>query len=52
MPSTIKRTHLSLTKETLRQLDELALEFGESKGEVMKRAITILYYITFKEQTK
>lgn len=59
MTSTKKRIHVALTKENLRQLESLMSHFGESRSEVMKRALTGLHletsiynndYIPFKEE--
>lgn len=43
MQTTIKRTSISLTKETDRQLKEIKLKFGENQNQVITRAIYILY---------
>lgn len=47
MASTLKRVHIGLTKEDFRQLEELMIEFGESRSEVIKRALIILYSQTY-----
>lgn len=52
MSSTIKRIHLALTKEDLKQLEELMDRLGESKSEVIKRALILLHYINFSEDDK
>ena len=46
MANTIRRISVGVTKENLRQLDTMCEEFGESKSQVVKRALTILFYIS------
>lgn len=47
MPTTIKRTSISLTKEDVRQLNKLGKHFGEAQTQVIKRAILTLDHLTF-----
>lgn len=49
MATTQKRITLALTKEDLRQIDELVKHFGENPSQVIKRALIILSHITFKK---
>jgi hypothetical protein len=43
MATTIKRISVSLTKEDLRQLEELKDHFGESINQVAKRSISFMH---------
>lgn len=52
MPTTMKRIHLSLTKEDLRQLETLGSYFEETNSQVIKRALILLHYITFTNRDK
>jgi Ribbon-helix-helix protein, copG family len=47
MSTTQKRTTIALTKQDLRELDELAQYFGENTSGVIRRAVILLHYITF-----
>ena len=47
-----KRFHMSLTKEDIKNLDYLIQHFGESKNQVLRRGLILLYYITTKEDSK
>lgn len=42
--TTIKKCSFNFTKESLRQLDELCLDFGENATQVVSRAIQALHY--------
>lgn len=46
MATTIKRITLALTKEDLRQLDELSKMFEEDISKIIKRGIILLYYLS------
>ncbi len=48
MTSTVKRVHLSLSKEDLAELKLLCEHFGESQSMVIRRALILLHYITLK----
>ena len=50
MFTTKKRMSISLTREDLRQLNDLAKFFEETPSVVIKRALAILFYTTFKEK--
>lgn len=44
MTTTVKRRSLCLTKETIRQLDDLVDRFGENPSQVMVRALQLLHF--------
>lgn len=50
MNTTKKRITITLTKEELRELTKLGLKFAENPSQVIKRALTILNYITFNQR--
>ena len=49
MATTAKRLSIALTKEDLRQLKVLSDYFEETNAQVIKRALTLLHYITMSE---
>ena len=49
MSTTMKRITLALTKEDIRELDLLADLFSETRSQILKRALTLLHYITINE---
>jgi hypothetical protein len=49
MPRTIHRLTLALTKEDQFELEFLMDKFGESKNQVYRRALTILYNLTLQQ---
>lgn len=44
MSTTIKRITLNLTKEDMRIIDQMCIRYGETKQDVIKRALIMLYY--------
>ena len=50
MPRKLKRAALALTEESCRQLEILMHRFGETRSEVMKRAITLLWFNSLNEK--
>jgi len=44
MTTTIKRVTLNFTKEDVRMLDQMCMRYGETKQDVIKRALIMLYY--------
>ncbi len=44
MKTTVKRTSVSFTEETLRQLDEICGKFLENRSQVIMRAIQLMHY--------
>jgi len=44
MATTIKRVTLNFTKEELRQIEQMCIRYGETKQDVIKRAVIMLYY--------
>jgi len=48
MPRKLKRAALALTPESERQMDGLCKRFGETRSEVMKRALQALHWLTFE----
>ncbi len=51
MITTNKRITLSLTKESVRQLDELMDLFGETQSDVFQRALVVLHLL-YKDHLK
>lgn len=49
---TIKRQSIAITEGELRELDALSDHFGEPISQVIRRSITLLYYITFNQSNK
>lgn len=49
METTQKRIHLALTEQDLKELESLEKHFNENRSQVMKRALTLLSYITFNK---
>lgn len=50
METTPKKTSsLRLSKEDIRRIERLADNLGESKSDIIRRAINKLYDLTFKE---
>ena len=47
--TTTRRKSICLTAEDERELIRLAAHFGESESAVVRRAIILLYYITFQK---
>jgi hypothetical protein len=52
MSTTEKRITLALTKEEARTLKVLGEALGENQSQTIKRAIMMLYYITFIREEK
>lgn len=51
MSTTEKRITLALTKEQLKELDELSNKFRESPSSIIHRAISLLYYIKIESKS-
>lgn len=49
MGTTAKRISLALTIEDIRELEILCNFFKENQSQVIKRALILLHYITFKD---
>lgn len=49
MATTNKRTHFALSKEDIRELDNLAEFFGETHSAVIRRSLILLNYLTFSK---
>jgi len=51
MPTTKKRVCLALTKQDLCELEKLMAHFEETQTKVIQRALILLHYITFNNET-
>lgn len=49
MAKTIRRVCFCVSKETSNQLAQMCEEYGENQSQVIKRALTLLHYITFNK---
>ncbi len=52
MSTSVKTISVRLTKSDVRQIDEMVEYFGETRSEVIKRALILLHYIFFFGEDK